>query len=245
MNVAGARLAREAAGEPASSPARSGRSTSRSRSPARRRAGLRTHTFDQVRRGLRRADPRRCRRRRRPPAVETIFDTLNCKAAIVAAHEVAPQLPLWICVTIVDLSGRTLTGQTIEAFWVSIEHAEPLIVGVNCSLGAKQMRPYVAGPGARRDVPHLLPPERRPPERVRRLRRGARRDEPSSCASSPQDGLPERRRRLLRHDARAHEGDRGHGARVWPREHVHERTPAQRGAAGWSRSRSGRTRASS
>ncbi|MFG2090414.1 MULTISPECIES: methionine synthase [unclassified Spirillospora] len=75
--------------------------------------------------------------------IETIFDTLNAKAAIAAAREVAPELPLWISVTIVDLSGRTLSGQTVEAFWRSIEHAEPLVVGVNCSLGAEQMRPHV------------------------------------------------------------------------------------------------------
>src|SRR5262249_36574294 len=76
--------------------------------------------------------------------IETIFDTLNAKAAIAAARETAPELPLWISVTIVDLSGRTLSGQTIDAFWTAIEHAEPLIVGVNCSLGAREMRPYVA-----------------------------------------------------------------------------------------------------
>ena len=76
--------------------------------------------------------------------IETIFDTLNAKAAIAAAREVAPQLPLWISVTIVDLSGRTLSGQTVEAFWRSIERAEPLVVGVNCSLGAAEMRPHVA-----------------------------------------------------------------------------------------------------
>jgi 5-methyltetrahydrofolate--homocysteine methyltransferase len=76
--------------------------------------------------------------------IETIFDTLNAKAAIAAAREVAPQLPLWISVTIVDLSGRTLSGQTIEAFWNSIEHAAPLVVGVNCSLGAAEIRPYIA-----------------------------------------------------------------------------------------------------
>jgi 5-methyltetrahydrofolate--homocysteine methyltransferase len=76
--------------------------------------------------------------------IETIFDTLNCKAAIAAAHEVAPELPLWISVTIVDLSGRTLSGQTVEAFWSSVEHAKPLVVGVNCSLGAAEMRPHVA-----------------------------------------------------------------------------------------------------
>nr|WP_132122771.1 methionine synthase [Actinocrispum wychmicini] len=76
--------------------------------------------------------------------IETIFDTLNCKAAIAAAREVAPHLPMWISVTIVDLSGRTLSGQTVEAFWSSIEHSKPLVVGVNCSLGAAEMRPHVA-----------------------------------------------------------------------------------------------------
>jgi len=76
--------------------------------------------------------------------IETIFDTLNAKAAIAAAREAAPRLPLWISVTVVDLSGRTLSGQTVEAFWRSVEHAQPLVVGVNCSLGAPEMRPYVA-----------------------------------------------------------------------------------------------------
>ncbi|WP_399345224.1 methionine synthase [Umezawaea sp. Da 62-37] len=76
--------------------------------------------------------------------IETIFDTLNAKAAIAAAREVAPDLPLWISVTIVDLSGRTLSGQTVEGFWSAVQHAKPLVVGVNCSLGAEQMRPHVA-----------------------------------------------------------------------------------------------------
>jgi len=75
--------------------------------------------------------------------VETIFDTLNAKAAIAAAMDVAPDLPRWISVTIVDRSGRTLSGQTVEAFWTSVEHADPVIVGVNCSLGAREMRPSV------------------------------------------------------------------------------------------------------
>src|SRR5688572_20760545 len=70
--------------------------------------------------------------------LETIFDTLNAKAAIAAARDVAPELPLWISVTIVDLSGRTLSGQTVEAFWTAIQHAEPFIVGVNCSLGDRK-----------------------------------------------------------------------------------------------------------
>ncbi|WP_131739824.1 methionine synthase [Actinomadura roseirufa] len=76
--------------------------------------------------------------------IETIFDTLNAKAAIAAARDVAPHLPLWLSVTIVDLSGRTLSGQTVEAFWRSIEHAEPLVVGVNCALGAEETRPHIA-----------------------------------------------------------------------------------------------------
>jgi 5-methyltetrahydrofolate--homocysteine methyltransferase len=75
--------------------------------------------------------------------IETIFDTLNAKAAVLAAREVAPDLPLWISVTIVDRSGRTLSGQTVEAFWNSVRHAQPLIVGVNCSLGAQEIRPHI------------------------------------------------------------------------------------------------------
>jgi len=76
--------------------------------------------------------------------IETIFDTLNAKAAIAAARDVAPALPLWISATIVDLSGRTLSGQTLEAFLASVEHADPLVAGLNCSLGAEEMRPHVA-----------------------------------------------------------------------------------------------------
>jgi len=75
--------------------------------------------------------------------VETIFDTLNAKAAVAAAMDEAPDLPLWLSVTIVDRSGRTLSGQTIEAFWISVEHADPVIVGVNCSLGAREIRPSI------------------------------------------------------------------------------------------------------
>ena len=77
--------------------------------------------------------------------IETIFDTLNAKAAIVAAHDVAPELPLWLSFTAVDKSGRNLSGQTSDAFWISVEHAEPFIVGVNCSLGATEMRPFLEG----------------------------------------------------------------------------------------------------
>ena len=80
--------------------------------------------------------------------VETVFDTLNAKAAIVAIQEVfeekGVELPLLISVTIADRSGRTLSGQTIDAFYVSMAHARPLCVGVNCALGARDMRPYLA-----------------------------------------------------------------------------------------------------
>ena len=77
--------------------------------------------------------------------IETIFDTLNAKAAIVAARVVAPELPLWLSFTAIDRTGRNLSGQTSDAFWVSVEHSEPFIVGVNCSLGATEMRPFLEG----------------------------------------------------------------------------------------------------
>jgi 5-methyltetrahydrofolate--homocysteine methyltransferase len=77
--------------------------------------------------------------------VETIFDTLNAKAALVAIDETAGnRLPLMISATITDRSGRTLSGQTIDAFWVSVRHARPLTVGINCALGAREMRPFLA-----------------------------------------------------------------------------------------------------
>jgi 5-methyltetrahydrofolate--homocysteine methyltransferase len=105
---------------------------------------FRTHTFDEIVesyaeqiRGLRDGGVDLL-------LIETIFDTLNAKAAIVAAQDVAPEIPLWISMTATDLSGRTLSGQTVEAFWLSVAHAEPLIVGINCALGAEQMRPFVA-----------------------------------------------------------------------------------------------------
>jgi len=79
--------------------------------------------------------------------VETIFDTLNAKAALVAIDEVLEDknvdVPVMISVTVTDRSGRTLSGQTVDAFWVSIAHARPFSVGINCALGAREMRPYV------------------------------------------------------------------------------------------------------
>lgn len=80
--------------------------------------------------------------------IETIFDTLNAKAAVAAVLEIfeerGVELPLMISATITDRSGRTLSGQTLDAFYVSIRHARPFSVGLNCALGAEQMRPYLA-----------------------------------------------------------------------------------------------------
>ena len=80
--------------------------------------------------------------------LETIFDTLGAKAGIVAIENVFEEkgvrLPLMISVTVTDRSGRTLSGQTVDAFYVSIRHAQPFSVGINCALGASDMRPYMA-----------------------------------------------------------------------------------------------------
>jgi 5-methyltetrahydrofolate--homocysteine methyltransferase len=80
--------------------------------------------------------------------VETIFDTLNAKAAIYAinqyfSEEGREKLPIMISGTITDASGRTLSGQVLEAFYISVMHAEPISIGLNCALGARQMRPHI------------------------------------------------------------------------------------------------------
>jgi len=80
--------------------------------------------------------------------IETIFDTLNAKAGIYAIKNYfrklgIPELPIMISGTITDASGRTLSGQTLEAFYVSVMHAKPLSVGLNCALGASEMRPHI------------------------------------------------------------------------------------------------------
>ncbi len=79
--------------------------------------------------------------------IETIFDTLNAKAGIAATLEaetkVGRELPLMISMTLTDLSGRNLSGHTVEAFWYAVRHAKPLTVGLNCSFGAAQLRPHV------------------------------------------------------------------------------------------------------
>ncbi len=89
--------------------------------------------------------------------LETSFDTLNMKAGIYAIlgyfAERGIRLPLWLSATITDASGRTLSGQTIEAFYTSVRHARPLVLGLNCALGAQEMRPYVEELARLSDVP--------------------------------------------------------------------------------------------
>ncbi len=155
MNVEGARLARRACdewteqtGQPRFVAGSLGPlNVTLSLSPRVDEPGYRTHTFDQVRdtyahqvRGLVEGGVDLL-------LIETVFDTLNAKAALVAAQDVLSELrldvPLWLSFTAVDRSGRNLSGQTVEAFWTSVEHCDPFIVGVNCSLGATQMRPFV------------------------------------------------------------------------------------------------------
>ena len=79
--------------------------------------------------------------------IETVFDTLNCKAALFAVSELKEEsgsdVPVMVSGTITDASGRTLSGQTVESFWISISHSDLLSVGLNCALGASQMRPYI------------------------------------------------------------------------------------------------------
>ena len=88
--------------------------------------------------------------------VETIFDTLNAKAAIMATLEaeqaLGRELPLMISMTLTDLSGRNLSGHTVEAFWASVRHARPVTVGLNCSFGAAQLRPHLAALSAIADT---------------------------------------------------------------------------------------------
>jgi 5-methyltetrahydrofolate--homocysteine methyltransferase len=80
--------------------------------------------------------------------IETVFDTLNAKAGIMAAMEAGKtlgrDLPIMLSMTLTDLSGRNLSGHTVEAFWYAVRHAKPLTVGLNCSFGAEQLRPHVA-----------------------------------------------------------------------------------------------------
>jgi 5-methyltetrahydrofolate--homocysteine methyltransferase len=88
--------------------------------------------------------------------IETIFDTLNAKSAIMATldaeQDLGRELPLMISMTLTDLSGRNLSGHTVEAFWASVRHARPVTIGLNCSFGAAQLRPHLAALAAIADT---------------------------------------------------------------------------------------------
>ncbi len=105
--------------------------------------------------------------------IETVFDTLNAKAGIMAALDAGQalgrDLPIMLSMTLTDLSGRNLSGHTVEAFWHAVRHAKPLTIGLNCSFGAEQLRPHVkVAVGALRHAHHGLP-ECRPAQRTRRI----------------------------------------------------------------------------
>ncbi|MEO0500668.1 MAG: homocysteine S-methyltransferase family protein [Pseudomonadota bacterium] len=98
--------------------------------------------------------------------IETIFDTLNAKAAAMAAMEAGDaldagegrDLPIMLSMTLTDMAGRNLSGQTVEAFWHSVMHTRPLTIGLNCSFGATELRPHVAALAKVADVPVLVYP---------------------------------------------------------------------------------------
>src|SRR5471032_2296800 len=154
LNEAGARLARELCDKYATS--ERPRLVAGVLGPANRTATIspdvndpafRNITFDQLRETYREGTRGLIRGGSDVLMIETVFDTLNCKAAIFAIEEVFEEvgvrLRVWICGTITDLSGRTLTGQTPTAFWHSVRHADPFAIGLNCALGAKELRQYV------------------------------------------------------------------------------------------------------
>jgi 5-methyltetrahydrofolate--homocysteine methyltransferase len=155
INVEGARLARAAA-DAAATPDRP-RFVAGAIGPTNRTAsispdvndpGARNVTFDRLAEAYREAAAGLIEGGADALLIETIFDTLNAKAAIygIERHfaETGKRRPIMLSVTITDQSGRTLSGQTTEAFWYSVRHARPLSVGVNCALGPDLMRPYVA-----------------------------------------------------------------------------------------------------
>ena len=156
MNVEGARLVRQAADE---AQRRDGRQrfvagaigpTNRtaSISPDVSDPGFRATSFDDLRAAYREAADGLIEGGADILLVETIFDTLNAKAALYAIEEAfeaaGKRLPVMISGTITDLSGRTLSGQTPEAFWNSVRHAAPFSIGLNCALGAREMRAHLA-----------------------------------------------------------------------------------------------------
>lgn len=156
LNLAGARLAREAADEYSAKTPEKPRyvagilgptNVTASISPDVNDPGARRISFDELVRDYSEAAEALIEGEVDLIMIETVFDTLNAKAAIFACESVfeklGKRLPVAISGTITDASGRTLTGQTTEAFWNSVRHAKPISIGLNCALGAEQLRPYV------------------------------------------------------------------------------------------------------
>ena len=150
--------------------------------------------------------------------IETIFDTLNAKAAIFgveAAYDAAgDRIPLIISGTITDASGRTLSGQTVEAFWTSVMHARPIAVGLNCALGARQLRGHIADLSRIAGLPIIAYPNAGLPNEF-----GGYDEQPETTAAAPRPVRARRpdqhRGRLLRHDPCPRPGDRrGRGRRA-------------------------------
>ena len=152
-------------------------------------------------------------------AVETIFDTLNAKAAISAITQVferaGKKVPLIISGTVTDLSGRILSGQTVEAFLISVAHADPLILSLNCALGPNEMEPYIEELARSRIHLHLRLSKRRSARSAvaDRLSRNPRKSR-TEIARVGEERLAEHRRGLLRHHARSHPRDRHGGSRI-------------------------------
>ncbi len=157
MNMAGARLARDAADRRTEKEPDKPRFVAGALGPTNRTAsispdvndpGYRNVTFDDLAAAYREAAEGLIEGGVDLLLVETVFDTLNAKAALFAIDELfddlGARLPVMVSGTITDLSGRNLSGQTAEAFWNSVRHARPLTIGLNCALGAKELRPYVA-----------------------------------------------------------------------------------------------------
>ena len=116
-------------------------------SPDVNRPGFRATSFDELAEAYREATRGLIEGGSDVLMVETVFDTLNAKAALFAIDDVfeefGARLPVMISGTITDASGRTLSGQTAEAFWYSLRHAQPLAIGLNCALGAKDLRQHI------------------------------------------------------------------------------------------------------
>ena len=169
--------------------------------------------------------------------VETIFDTLNGKAALFAAQQyfedTGKRLPLLASVTIVDLSGRTLSGQTIEAFWISVSQRAAAERGHQLRAGREaNARPHRGAFAPRADF-HKLLSQRRPAQFLRRVRRNAG-NHVGGLARICRERLGEYRRRLLRVHARAH-SRHPRGGEGFPAARASRRSNATRASAAWSR----------